>query len=161
MNAREHSLRTIVADALEIEDEVQRAAFLFQACGTDSALRSEVEELVQAHAAANSFLPKLPLSPEARALRSGVSEAFEQSSGTLPFAAVTQKLGDRICHYQLLQQIGEGGCGVVYMAEQAEPVRRRVALKVIKLGASAEGNRLWHRQGDGGAAHRPDVVHRV
>src|SRR5262245_36425585 len=44
------------------------------------------------------------------------------------------KAGDRIGRYKLLQQIGEGGCGVVYMAEQAEPVRRRVALKVIKLG---------------------------
>jgi len=45
-----------------------------------------------------------------------------------------KRLGDRIGHYKLLQQIGEGGCGVVYMAEQEEPVRRRVALKVIKLG---------------------------
>jgi hypothetical protein len=45
-----------------------------------------------------------------------------------------EKAGDRIGHYKLLQQIGEGGCGVVYMAEQEEPVRRRVALKVIKLG---------------------------
>src|SRR6185295_11741783 len=45
-----------------------------------------------------------------------------------------QKIGDRIGRYKLLQQIGEGGCGVVYMAEQEEPVRRRVALKVIKLG---------------------------
>src|SRR3974377_1243009 len=47
---------------------------------------------------------------------------------------VTEKPGDKIGHYRLLQQIGEGGCGVVYMAEQEEPVRRRVALKVIKLG---------------------------
>jgi len=47
---------------------------------------------------------------------------------------VTQKPGDKIGHYKLLQQIGEGGCGVVYMAEQEEPVRRMVALKVIKLG---------------------------
>ena len=46
----------------------------------------------------------------------------------------TEKPGDRIGRYKLLQQIGEGGCGVVYMAEQDEPVRRRVALKVIKLG---------------------------
>jgi hypothetical protein len=49
-------------------------------------------------------------------------------------AAVTEKAGDRIGRYKLLEQIGEGGCGVVYMAEQEEPVRRRVALKVIKLG---------------------------
>ncbi len=46
----------------------------------------------------------------------------------------TEKAGDRIGRYKLLQQIGEGGCGVVYMAEQQEPVKRRVALKVIKLG---------------------------
>src|SRR4029077_20231791 len=49
-------------------------------------------------------------------------------------AAPGEKGGDRIGRYKLLQQIGEGGCGVVYMAEQEEPVRRRVALKVIKLG---------------------------
>src|SRR6266446_4388026 len=47
---------------------------------------------------------------------------------------VTEKPGDRIGHYKLLQQIGEGGCGVVYMAQQEEPVRRLVALKIIKLG---------------------------
>src|SRR5207249_3060064 len=47
---------------------------------------------------------------------------------------LTEKPGDKIGRYKLLQQIGEGGCGVVYMAEQEEPVRRRVALKVIKLG---------------------------
>src|SRR6266576_5050027 len=47
---------------------------------------------------------------------------------------VTEKEGDRIGRYKLLQQIGEGGMGVIYMAEQEEPVRRRVALKVIKLG---------------------------
>ncbi len=47
---------------------------------------------------------------------------------------VSERAGDRIGRYKLLQQIGEGGCGVVYMAEQDEPVQRRVALKVIKLG---------------------------
>ena len=49
-------------------------------------------------------------------------------------AAVREKPGDRIGHYKLLEQIGEGGCGIVYVAEQEQPVRRRVALKVIKLG---------------------------
>ena len=51
-----------------------------------------------------------------------------------PYPPLTEKAGDKIGRYKLLQQIGEGGCGVVYMAEQEEPVRRRVALKVIKLG---------------------------
>src|SRR6058998_1236342 len=45
-----------------------------------------------------------------------------------------EKIGDKIGRYKLLQTLGEGGCGIVYMAEQEEPVRRRVALKVIKLG---------------------------
>src|ERR1043166_9081021 len=53
-----------------------------------------------------------------------------ETANSLP-SAIT---GERIGHYKLLQKIGEGGCGVVYMAEQEEPVRRRVALKVIKLG---------------------------
>src|SRR5580700_9369778 len=47
---------------------------------------------------------------------------------------VTEQAGNKIGRYQLLQQIGEGGCGIVFMAEQEEPVRRSVALKVIKLG---------------------------
>src|SRR5881394_808990 len=57
-----------------------------------------------------------------------------QSHETVFFHVVTEKAGDRIGRYRLLQEIGQGGCGVVYMAEQEEPVRRRVALKVIKLG---------------------------
>ena len=53
---------------------------------------------------------------------------------TMGMVEVTEKPGDRIGHYKLREKIGEGGCGVVYVAEQEEPVRRRVALKVIKLG---------------------------
>ena len=56
------------------------------------------------------------------------------SPGPEDQAVVDEGLGTRIGHYKLLQKIGEGGCGVVYMAEQEEPVRRRVALKIIKLG---------------------------
>src|SRR5258708_37961057 len=57
------------------------------------------------------------------------------AGGTLlPRPTLAEKPGDRIGPYKILQQIGEGGCGVVYMAEQDEPVRRRVALKIIKLG---------------------------
>jgi len=58
----------------------------------------------------------------------------EQPKAGATVSIVTEKAGDRIGHYKLLEQIGEGGCGVVYMAEQVEPIRRRVALKVIKLG---------------------------
>jgi hypothetical protein len=65
-------------------------------------------------------------------LEAGLSFLPEQPKATV--VPITEKPGDRIGRYKLLQQIGEGGCGVVYMAEQTEPVRRRVALKVIKLG---------------------------
>src|SRR5216683_2180770 len=65
-------------------------------------------------------------------LEAGLSFLPEEPKATV--VAITEKPGDRIGRYKLLQQIGEGGCGVVYMAEQTEPVRRRVALKVMKLG---------------------------
>src|SRR5207248_8391798 len=58
----------------------------------------------------------------------------ETAQATAVMASITEKPGDLIGRYKLLQKIGEGGYGVVYMAEQEEPVRRRVALKVIKRG---------------------------
>src|SRR5437016_1316208 len=67
-------------------------------------------------------------------LTTGKASQGQDSGKTLvPSALLSEKPGDRIGRYKLLQQIGEGGCGVVYMAQQEEPVRRRVALKVIKL----------------------------
>src|SRR6266446_2907539 len=109
---------TIFAAALALPPE-QRTACLDQACGGDADLRQRVETLLNAHAA-GAFLEE-PAAPVA--------------SHTLQiFPPVSERPGDRIGRYKLLQQIGEGGCGVVYMAEQDEPVQRRVALKVIKLG---------------------------
>ncbi len=128
MNEGENSLRTIFAEALEIEDPQQRAAYLTQACGADSALRREVEELLQAQEEAGEFLPGQPATGAARA------DLLNSIGAMVPQALRTEQAGDWIGRYRLLQRIGEGGCGVVYMAEQGEPVRRRVALKVIKLG---------------------------
>jgi serine/threonine protein kinase len=100
----------------------QRAACLDHACAGDAALRQRVEELLQAGDAAGDFLENPAAAPAAQ-------------SGTVPPPVVpSEKLGECIGRYKLLQQIGEGGCGVVYMAEQEKPVHRRVALKVIKLG---------------------------
>jgi len=96
-----------------------RADYLKQACGGDDALRQRVEALLKANERAGEFM-KEPAAPA----RPTIVLSFP----------LTEKAGDRIGHYKLLQQIGEGGCGVVYMAEQEEPVQRRVALKVIKLG---------------------------
>ncbi len=110
----------ILNTALEL-CEPERSAYLGKACAGDVALRQRVKALLNAHEQAGGFLS----APPAR-----VDFKRTMLMNVLP----TEKPGDKIGHYKLLQQIGEGGCGVVYMAEQEEPVRRRVALKVIKLG---------------------------
>ena len=102
-----------------------------QACAGDVALRRHVEALLRVHDDAGDFFDKL--TPAARPI--SAEGAIPGSSGTIRLPGIpSEKPGDRIGRYKLLQKIGEGGCGVVYMAEQEEPVRRRVALKVIKLG---------------------------
>ncbi|MSU49776.1 MAG: serine/threonine protein kinase [Opitutus sp.] len=101
-----------------------RAAFLDSACGNDAALRARLDALLAANDGPESLMAAPALTRPA---------AMQDLSAVGP-AKAEEKAGDRIGHYKLLQQIGEGGCGVVYMAEQEEPVRRRVALKVIKLG---------------------------
>jgi len=125
-------LRRIFADAAEIQDPEARARFLAGACGTDRELRCEVEELLQAAAASDGFLPGTPVGRDARSILFGL----EGTCSPVPAQAApaSENEGDRIGRYKLLQKIGEGGCGVVYLAEQEEPVRRKVALKVIKLG---------------------------
>ncbi len=105
-----------------------RAAYLDEACAGDATLRRRVEELLRAHEEASGFLQD----PAAGAPRPAVAVTAPDSLQSA--AAPGEKVGDRIGRYKLLQQIGEGGCGIVYMAEQEEPVRRRVALKIIKLG---------------------------
>src|SRR6266542_189590 len=109
--------------ALQFATPEQRAAFVQGACGNNETLRQRVEALLKAHEDAGGFLDPPPAVTPAKTL-----------VVTTAMLAVTEKPGDRIGRYKVLQQIGEGGCGVVYMAEQEEPVRRRVALKVIKLG---------------------------
>lgn len=97
-----------------------RGDFLRQKCGEDVALLQRLEKLLAAHEQATGVLDQFP----AAAMRESITLS----------TPVAEKPGDRIGRYRLLQQIGEGGCGVVYMAEQEEPVHRRVALKIIKLG---------------------------
>jgi len=94
----------------------EREGFLAQVCGGDSELKNQILSLLKAED------------------DEGDSDFLRRTSLIRQTALLTEKPGDRIGRYKLLQQLGEGGCGVVYMAEQEEPVRRRVALKVIKLG---------------------------
>jgi len=104
----------------------ERAAYLDKTCATDADLRRRVEVLLGALERASGFMkqPAISLSPI------GGEGQGEGAVRHLP----TEKPGDKIGRYKLLEQIGEGGCGVVYVAEQEVPVRRRVALKVIKFG---------------------------
>ncbi|MCW1922839.1 tetratricopeptide repeat protein [Luteolibacter arcticus] len=97
----------------------ERAEFLDRACAGDEELRCKIEVLLNSHDRAGIFLEE--------------PATWELDETRLRVAA-GEKPGDRVGNCRLLQQIGEGGCGVVFLAEQEEPVRRRVALKVIKPG---------------------------
>jgi len=109
MQSEPRRVETIFHQARARESAVERAAYLDGACSGDAGLRARVEALLAAHDEASGFL-------ESPAVDAG------------------EEPGNRIGPYKLLQEIGSGGMGVVYMAEQEKPVRRKVALKVIKLG---------------------------
>jgi serine/threonine protein kinase/tetratricopeptide (TPR) repeat protein len=109
-------------DVADLPAEEQAAA-LARACSGDDALRAEVDALLQAEARAGGFMAD-PTSDVAGA------PGEDATSAAMP----SERVGEQIGNYKLLQQIGEGGFGVVYMAEQERPVRRKVALKIIKLG---------------------------
>lgn len=113
-----HPEVVILNTALELPDG-ERAAYLDIACADDDAIRQQVAALLEAHERADDFLNAAPVGP------ADIPDARKISP---------EQSGDRVGRYKVLQQIGEGGCGVVYLAEQEEPVRRPVALKVIKLG---------------------------
>jgi serine/threonine protein kinase/tetratricopeptide (TPR) repeat protein len=104
------TLRQLFLEAADIEDAGSRADFIARACGDEVVLKKRLEELLAADKAAGPT----PARPKAAPASEG--------PGTV--------IGD----YKLLEKLGEGGCGIVYMAEQQEPVRRKVALKIIKLG---------------------------
>ncbi len=110
--------REIFLAALEKTSPSERKVFLDRACGNDAALRARVESLLRHHSE-DSFLEEPAMGAENR---------------PSPESIVCECVGTVIGRYKLLQKIGEGGMGVVYMAEQEEPVRRKVALKIIKLG---------------------------
>jgi len=114
MNEREIFFRALEKTSLE-----ERTGFLDGACGNDAGLRHKVDQLLVEHFATDDLLRQPAVDREAT-----LEDAMMVSEGP----------GELIGRYKLLQKIGEGGFGVVYMAEQKEPVKRRVALKIIKLG---------------------------
>src|SRR6185503_5195274 len=109
--------REIFFEALEVATPEARAAYLQRVCGRDVTLRSKVDELLKEHFSNDSLL-------------AGPALEGERASIVVSPIEETRMIG----RYKLLEKIGEGGFGEVWMAEQREPVKRRVALKIIKLG---------------------------
>ncbi|MCI0460853.1 MAG: protein kinase [Gemmataceae bacterium] len=117
MNAQQNKAKTIFLNALEIPSPAQRQQYVAAECGGDEALRREVEDLLSHFEGIGSFL-----------------EATPAPSATVGLPPPGASSGTEIGPYRLLEVIGEGGMGTVYLAEQREPVQRQVALKVIKAG---------------------------
>jgi serine/threonine protein kinase len=114
---------SVFAAAVALADADKRAAYLEQACAGDATLRGRVEALLRAHARAGHLLDRpVPGGPE-------LTGAY--TSGALPGTVIAGR-------YKLLEEIGEGGMGTVWVAEQTQPVRRKVALKLIKAGMDSK-----------------------
>ena len=121
MSDQKRKLEAIFHAARELSDPDQREIYVRDACQGDPALRAKVEGLLRASAEAESVFGASNTAPAApTTIR--LDSPIEETTGTL------------VGRYKLLQKVGEGGMGVVYMAEQTEPVTRKVALKIIKLG---------------------------
>jgi serine/threonine protein kinase/tetratricopeptide (TPR) repeat protein len=122
MAGPEPQLRELFSKALECQTAEEQAAFLDQACQGDAALRARLEELLQAHREAGRFL----------------QEPSTCQTGTVVAPPVQDQSGTVIGPYKLLEQIGEGGMGTVWMAQQTEPVKRLAAVKLIKAGMDSK-----------------------
>jgi hypothetical protein len=120
--------RSVFLAALEIADPPARAAYLDQACAGDAGLRERVQGLLQAHEQPGSFMNR-----PAPALVTTLEEQAPERPGMV------------IGPYKLMEQIGEGGMGLVFVAEQQQPVRRKVALKLIKLSHEVAARRSPRR----------------
>jgi len=117
MSTKLTRVEAIFYAALERESEQARAAYLAEQCGDDQDLRAQVQRLLDAHGHVDGFL-----------------EGKAADIVATRDAPIGERSGTVIGRYKLLQEIGEGGFGVVFMAQQQEPVRRKVALKIIKPG---------------------------
>jgi eukaryotic-like serine/threonine-protein kinase len=117
MGEQQNEVRTVFLEALALTVADERARYLDAACRDKPELRRRVEALLQAREQAGEFLKQ---------------DALGGNLDCDP--VITEGPGTVIGRYKLLEQIGEGGFGVVFMAEQIEPIRRRVALKIVKPG---------------------------
>jgi len=122
MAEKPNDIEAIYNAALKKGSEAERSSYLDAVCADDAVLRARVEELLKAHEEAGDFL-EVP--------------AIELNA-TVEEPPLIEGPGTRIGRYELLELIGEGGMGLVYLAQQKEPVRRQVALKIIKPGMDSK-----------------------
>jgi tRNA A-37 threonylcarbamoyl transferase component Bud32 len=130
MNQRERKEIEIVNGALELTSPAERAVYLDRACRGEPALRRKVEALLRVHTDADALFERPTANP---GIRLSPTAPVDSSGAAVP-QPLAEGPGMVIGRYKLLQLIGEGEFGAVYMAEQKEPAKRRVALKIIKLG---------------------------
>jgi serine/threonine protein kinase len=123
MGFQRATAKDIFLKAIEISSPEQRSAFLDEACAGNDELRRRVEALIEAHESPRSLLD-----------RAAVESSTTDDFAIVDTPRIAEGPGSLIGPYKLLEQIGAGGMGVVYMAEQMHPVRRKVALKIIKPG---------------------------
>ena len=120
MNSSSFDEEAVFQAARKIDDPASRQAYLDQVCGADRGLRERLEALLRVHDQERSFL--------------GAPPADLSVTADVDVPPLVEGPGTVIGPYKLLEPIGEGGMGTVYMAEQTAPVRRTVALKLIKAG---------------------------
>ena len=138
-NSLRERAEEIFCGALEIEVAEQQSAYIEDACANDGLLYAAVQQMLNSQAEAETFFldscPTRISAAEVSQTLSDMPEFFENLGQILPD---DDEVGKQIGNYKLLQKIGEGGGGNVYLAEQRMPVRRQVALKIIKLGMNTK-----------------------
>src|SRR5262245_10552933 len=122
MATRQLDEEAIFTAARRIDGVEARAIFIKQACGGDPAVIERVKALLEAYERDSQFMQSPDYGPAI----------------TADYAPIAERAGSRVGPYRLMEQIGEGGFGLVFVAEQLEPVRRKVALKVIKPGMDSK-----------------------
>ncbi len=132
MTASRPDLKNLFLEALERPDGPERVAYLADACRDEPALRAQVEELLAAHDRAGVFLASAAMTT------AGDQPDAAGSEPSGPPHPIAEGPGSRIGPYTIVRKLGEGGMGTVFLAEQARPVHRQVALKVIKPGMDTE-----------------------
>src|SRR5262245_56291245 len=122
-------------NALELGSPGKRQEYLDGACAGDAALRAEVESLLEASARAGGFLePPAVGRPAAGSGQEAEGSPQGRTIADCPLPAVQEGPGTVLGPYKLIEQIGQGGMGSVWMAQQQEPIKRVVAVKLIRAG---------------------------